>query len=131
MLPSDISAERLSRQYFNQTEAEDKVGVRVRTRVEFSGVPEETTGTVISADLAGWAKPPAGREREVYDVAVQWDLPRPELFADIVIPANGEPYLHVQTGKPLVDWFTKDEYERYLDELPAESDDPDTLARSQ
>jgi hypothetical protein len=38
-----------------------------------------------------------------------------------VIPAGAEPYIHAQTGKPLVDWFTKDEYERYLDEVALES----------
>ena len=58
-------------------------------------------------------------------MAIQWDLPRPEPFADLVIPAGTEPYIHIQTGKPLVDWFTKDEYERYLDEVAPESAKPE------
>ena len=115
--------ERPTREYFSQAEAKAKVGQRIQTRVEFSGVPQGTTGRVISADEAGWAKPPFGRGEVVYDVAIQWDLMQPEPFADLVIPAGAEPYLHIQTGKPLVDWFTRDEYERYLDELPLETDD--------
>ena len=120
-----MGKERFVRQYFTQAEAEGKVGRRIQTRVDFSGVPRGTTGQVISADEAGWAKPPFGKEEEVYDVAIQWDLPRPEPFADLVIPAGTEPYIHIQTGKPLVDWFTKDEYERYLDEVAPESAQPE------
>ncbi len=126
-----MSTENLIRQYFTQAEAAAKVGRQIQTRVDFSGVPRGTTGRVVSADEAGWAKPPFGKEEEVYDVAIQWELPRPEPSANLVISVGAEPYLHIQTGKPLIDWFTKDEYERYLDELAAESDDPDILARSQ
>jgi hypothetical protein len=116
-----MSKERLVRQYFTQAEAEAKVGRQIQTRVEFSGVPQGTTGRVISADKAGWAKPPFGQVEETYDVAIQWDLPRPEPFADLVIPAGTEPNIHIQTGKPLVDWFTRDEYEGYLNEVAPES----------
>ena len=119
-----MSTERLIRQYFTQAEAAAKVGGRIQTRVDFSGVPRGTTGRVVSADEAGWAKRPFGREEEVYDVAIQWELPRPEPSADLVIPVGAEPYLYIQTGKPLVDWFTKDEYERYLDELPTDAVGP-------
>ena len=122
-----MSTERLIRQYFTQAEAAAKVGGRIQTRVDFSGVPRGTTGRVVSADEAGWAKPAFGKEEEVYDVAIQWELPRPEPSADLVIPVDAEPYLYIQTGKPLVDWFTKDEYERYLDELPADAADPSRL----
>ena len=123
----NMNTERLSRQYFTQVEAEGKVGRRIQTRVDFSGVPRGTTGRVVSADEAGWAKPAFGKEEEVYDVAIQWELPRPEPSADLVIPVGAEPYLHIQTGKPLVDWFTKDEYERYLNELIPKSDSPTQL----
>lgn len=120
----NIRTERLIRQHFTQVDAEGKVGRRIQTRVDFSGVPRGTTGRVVSADEAGCAKPPFGKEEEVYDVAIQCELPRPEPYADLVIPVGDESYLHIQTGKPLVDWFTKDEYERYVDELPADSVDP-------
>ncbi len=93
-----MSQEKYIRQYFTQTEAEAKVGRQIQTRVEFSAVPRGTTGQVISADEAGWAKPPFGEQEEAYDVAIQWELPRPEPSADLMIPA----------GKPLVDWFTSD-----------------------
>jgi hypothetical protein len=40
-------------------------------------------------------------------------------LAELVIPgdAPNNPYIHIRTGKPLVDWFTKSEYEEYLEEL--------------
>ena len=99
-----------------------KVGRQIQTHMEFSGVPKGTTGRVISADAAGWAKPPYRQGEEAYDVAIQWDLPHEsEPFADLVIPAGAESYIHIQTGKPLVDWFTKDEYEQYLDEVALDS----------
>jgi hypothetical protein len=120
-----MSKERLTRQYFTRAEAEAKVGQQIQTRVEFSSVPRGTTGQVISADEAGWAKPPFGEAEEAYDVAIQWDLPRPEPFADLVFPTGAEPYIHIQTGKPLVDWSTKDEYERYLDEVAPGSAQPE------
>ena len=112
-----MSTERIVRQYFTQAEAEAKVGHHIQTRVEFSGVPIGTTGSVISADEAGWAKPPFGHAEKAYDLAIQWDLPQPEALADLVISADADPHIHIQTGKPLVDWFTKDEYKKYLDEL--------------
>jgi hypothetical protein len=119
-----MDKERPKREYFSQAEAEAKVGQQIRSLVEFSGVPQGTTGLVASADPAGWTKPATGEKAEVYDVAIQWDLPRPSVFADRVITGKGEEYLHIQTGKPLVDWFTKDEYERFLEEVPAEGQNP-------
>ncbi len=107
------------REYFSFDEAQAKVGRRIKTRVEFSGVPKDTTGQVIRADPAGQTKPPFGEARDVFDVAIQWDLPRAQPLAELVIPGDmpNEPYIFVRTGKPLVDWFTKSEYEQYLEEL--------------
>lgn len=93
----------MDREYFTKEEADAKVCRRVRTRVEFSGVPEGTTGRVIRADEAG-----AG-----YDLGIQWDLPT-EPPAITTEKIGGEPVTIVQTGKPLVDWFSKDEYEKFL-----------------
>ena len=53
-------------------------------------MPEGTKGTVIGADKIG-------RYPEELDVKIQWDL-------------------HGRVN-PLVDWFTKGEYERYLKEV--------------
>ena len=76
-------------QQFTEAAAQAKVGARVRSLIPFSAIPVGTTGKVISADeLAGG-----------YDVAIEWDLPK-------------HPY-----GKPLSDWFTRDEYERFLEEV--------------
>lgn len=107
------------RENFYFDEAQTKVGRRVKTLVEWSGVPKDTTGQVIRADPAGQVKPPFGEAREVFDVAIQWDLPRPELLAELVIPgdAPNNPYIYIRSGNPLVDWFTKAEYEQYLEEL--------------
>ncbi len=104
---------------FNFDEAQAKVGRRVKTLVEWSGVPKDTTGQVIRADPAGKVKPPFEEAREVFDVAIQWDLPRPEPLAELVIPGEAptEPYIYIRPGQPLVDWFTRAEYEQYLEEL--------------
>ena len=80
---------KVQRQRFTEVDAQTKVGKQIRSLIPFSAVPQGTTGTVISADeLAGG-----------YDVVIEWDLPK-------------HPY-----GKPLRDWFTKDEYERFLEEI--------------
>jgi hypothetical protein len=62
-----------------------KVGQRIKTLIEFAGVPRGTLGEVTRADESG----------EGYTLAIQWELPE-------------------RRGKPLVDWFIKSEYERYL-----------------
>ena len=107
------------REYFSFDEAQAKVGRRIKTRVEWSGVPKDTTGQVVSADLAGKIKPALGEVREVFDVAIRWDLPRPLPAAELVIPGDAphDSYIFIRSGKPLVDWFTKAEYEQYLEEL--------------
>jgi hypothetical protein len=120
-----MDKERPKREYFSQAEAEAKVGQQVRSLVKFAGVPQGTTGLVVSADPAGWAKPVIGDKAEVYDVAIQWNLPQPAALADLVITGEGEEYFHIQTGKPLMDWFTKDEYEQFLEEVPAEEQNSD------
>lgn len=73
---------------FDRESAAGKVGQRVRTLVEFSGVPRGTIGQVIQAD------PGHGG----YTLAIQWELPE-------------------RRAKPLVDWFTKNEYARFLEEV--------------
>lgn len=60
----------------------------IKTLIEFSGVPRGTLGEVTRADKSG----------EGYTLAIQWELPE-------------------RHGKPLVDWFTKGEYERFLVEI--------------
>jgi hypothetical protein len=103
----------MERRYFTQLEAQAKVSQRIRTTVPFSGVPEGSSGKVISADSIGKSQKP-GEPSEVFDVAIQWELPRPAPMLDLIIAAQGEVYVHMQTGKPLVDWFTKREYDQYL-----------------
>jgi hypothetical protein len=84
--------------FFSEEEALTKVGKRIRTGVEFSGVPRGSVGRVIRADRATGG----------FDLAIAWDLPT-EVRAYRPDPT-----------KLVVDWFTKDEYERFLDELEDE-----------
>lgn len=70
--------------YFIQEESLVKIGKRIRTDVEFSGVAKGTEGIVSEADASG-------------TVAIVWDMP--------------------ERQKPLMDWFSKTEYEKYLTEI--------------
>ena len=91
---------------FTEDEARAKVGQRIRTLTEWSGVPVGTKGVVTRADRAG----------KGWDVAIQWDLPTAPLQV-MRGQVEGEPFTAITGGKPLVDWFTRDEYERYLVEV--------------
>ena len=103
-------------------EAEAKLNRRIRTRVEFSAVPAGTRGHVVSADRASGEENDAGEIVPAYNIAVQWHMTRPVAAAELVFPTAAEPYLELRSGKPLVDWFSKDEYERYLYELSGEGE---------
>jgi len=72
---------------FDEAGAAAQVGRRIKTLVEFSGVPQGTTGRVLRAD----------RSEDGFTLAIEWDLP--------------------ERGKPLVDWFTRSEFTRFLTEL--------------
>ena len=71
---------------FTHAEAQVLQGAKISTTVAFSGVPKGTSGTVMRADQG----------RNGYTVAVQWELPG--------------------RAQPLIDWFSKAEFERYLQE---------------
>ena len=60
--------------------------MKIMTKYEFSGVPKGTTGLVIDEERDKYGK--------IKEYAIQWDLERP---------------------KPLVDWFTVDEFRDYLE----------------
>jgi hypothetical protein len=57
--------------------------------VELAGVPKEIAGFVVRADRSALG--------DRYDVGIQWELPN-EL-------------------KPLVDWFSRDGYYQFLEEI--------------
>ena len=86
-------------------------------------MPKGTSGQVISAHPAGMVKSPSGKAQAVFDLAIEWDLRRLQSQAEGVIPGDlsTEPYIYIRTGTPLVDWFTKSEYEQYLQELEDKS----------
>ena len=71
--------------YFNRIEAEELVGNQLCTLVPCSGVPRETKCTVVGAD---------GSNPDQFLIAVEWHL--------------------TDRIKPSVDWFTKDEHDKYL-----------------
>lgn len=89
----------MNREYFTTEEAQAKVGRRIESLRELSLIPQGTTGTVIETDQAF---PTA------YSLVIQWDVPRPRQEQHLNI--GGEPVLFVTGGKPLVDWFSRDEY---------------------
>lgn len=86
---------------FKKEEAQAKVGKKIRTRIEFSGVPLGATGTVVRADAMGPSRI-QNKTEEVWDVVIEWDVP-------------DRPFEAHQ--RPLQDWFSRDEYERYLEEI--------------
>jgi len=135
-----MSTENQNQNYFSQAEAEGKVGKHVQTRVDFSAVPKGSSGTVISADLVGTSQI-GDIANAVYDVAIQWDdqaieaalaaidkrLEKVEANENTIerniqldrLLEDQDALLFLQSQKPLVDWFTKEDYERYLEELTA------------
>jgi hypothetical protein len=90
----------MNREYFTAEEAQAKVGQRIEALREFSLIPQGTTGTVIETDQASPID---------YSLVIRWDVPRPRWEEHLNI--GGEPVLSVSGGKPLVDWFSRDEYE--------------------
>jgi hypothetical protein len=138
-----MSKEHFSDRHFTQAEAEAKVGKRIQTRVDFSGVPKGSTGTVISIDPAGTARV-RDTAQKIYDVAIQWDGKTiQKALAELTnrleqvdenentieryaqreqLLDEADWLLFIDIDKPLVDWFTKDEYEQYLEELTAKTE---------
>ena len=91
---------------FMQDEAKSKLDKTIRSLVEFAGVPKGTTGRVVAIDYL----------RDGWDVVIEWNLPKPARSA-MMSEIAGAPVLIVNTGKPLRDWFTREEYEKYLEEI--------------
>ena len=72
---------------FTVEEAQDKIGRRVQLREAFARIPAGTSGRVIQADEI---------HPDFFDLLIEWEQPG--------------------RGTPAPDWFTQDEYERYLEE---------------
>ena len=82
---------------FDKTTALGKIGKKIKTSVEFAGVPRGTTGKVIKTEAVGHSLLKNDKRDESYDLAIEWELP--------------------ERCQPLVDWFSKNEYERFLIEV--------------
>ena len=74
-------------EYFTKCEASEKMGRRIRTNVDFSGVTRGTEGVVV--EIYSHQYP-----RKNWGVIIRWDLTR-----------------------KLNDGFSKTEYETYLEEI--------------
>jgi hypothetical protein len=96
-----------------QQHVTQKLALRLGECELFAGVPQGTLADVISADPAGSAKPPFGEAVEVFDVAIQWRLLLPKPSAELVTTGAGDSYIEIH-------WFTKDEYEKYLEEVESQ-----------
>ncbi len=96
----------MNREYFTAEEAHAKVGRRIESLRELSLIPQGTTGTVIETDQTSPID---------YSLVIRWDVLRPRREEHLNI--GNDPVLFVAGGKPLVDWFSRDEYETYLREV--------------
>jgi hypothetical protein len=76
---------------FLSEEAEELIGKRVQSLIEFSGIPRWTTGTITERYKTCFGH---------WGIGVTWDKKS----------ALG--------GKPITDGFSKDEYERFLIVIP-------------
>ncbi len=92
---------------FSQAEAVAKIGRIVRTRRALARVPLGATGRVVRADPGpdGW------------HVAVEWHVARNQVAVGEGL-ASGDPFVFFGGGGQAVDWFSRAEYEQWLEELP-------------
>jgi hypothetical protein len=97
----------MEREYFTQEEAESKIGNRIETKREFSPVPQGLTGMVVSVEPL---------DADEYTVAVKWNLSVEKLTIEQG-EREGEPFVVLTGGKPLTDWFSREEYGRFLQEI--------------
>ncbi len=89
----------MTRELFTKEEALARVGRRVKSKIEFLGIPKGTTGNVVKADpYLSWEG--IQYYENGYTLAIEWDL-------DYRLPS----------GQGLRDWFTKNEYEAFLEEI--------------
>ena len=90
---------------FRKEEAQSKVGKRVETLRELPDVPLGSWGTVVEIDDMG------GGECE-WDVVIEWDV---KVFPPLIVETPD--FTFMRSGKPIRDWYTKDEYEIMLREV--------------
>lgn len=90
--------------HFTESEARALVGKTFTAAIEFAQVPQGTRGRVVAADHGGLGH---------WDIVIEWELPR-RAPSSRTVELEGEQVTIVDTGKPIRDWFTKDETARYL-----------------
>ncbi len=105
---TQLSSPALYPDHFTREEAAEKQGVIVLTTVPIFEVPRGTYGRVVHC-----AKP----HDDGYSVAIVWQRApdRPHKH-DHAPDANTTP-----PADPIIDWFAKSEYERYLIEITTKS----------
>jgi hypothetical protein len=87
--------------HFTRAEAAEKQGLMVQTHVAIFDIPKGTCGTVVHAAMTD----------DGYSVAVAWHV-TPDRPHDSHVDTDLAP-----SSDTILDWFTKNEYERYLTEL--------------
>ena len=87
--------------HFTREEAAEKQGVIVQTHVAIFEIPKDTCGTVVQSAMTD----------DGYSFAIAWKF-TPDRPYDHDRDAGFDP-----SPDPIIDWFTKNEYERYLTEL--------------
>ena len=97
----------MEREYFTLEGAQAKVSREIQTIRTLSGVPAGTTSTVINFNES---------PRLGYTLFIEWHLPTEKREVS-TFSIGGESVVMVSGGKPLVDWFSRDEYKRFLREL--------------
>lgn len=97
--------------FFNQADAQSKLGQCVRARIELPGVPRGTEGTVIHAteEIRGNAR---------YCLMVEWNIPTQSIaFNNRVLAALAGGYNMNNTSRLTRQQFNKADYERCLWEI--------------
>ncbi len=97
--------------HFGRDEAQQMIGRWVRARVSFPGVPKGTMGKVVQVGAIT-----DSRGQVMYDVGLLWDVVWPGMVSEAPIPA-GEASDNMPCVSPMIDWFNKGEYMRYLVEV--------------
>jgi hypothetical protein len=93
--------------HFTREEAAEKHGIIVQTTVPIFDVPPGTRGTAVQA---------AQTHDDGYSVAIAWPLV-PDQSPEHGHAPDADP---TPPSDPIIDWFTKSEYERYVIEMTRE-----------
>jgi len=90
---------------FTEHEALSKVGKNIKLKSSYVGMPKHTIATVIDIK----------NEDSQWMIVIKWC--RPEKKITKRVTGTEEVLVDAITTKPLVDWFDRDEFYKYFEEL--------------